>query len=151
MNLPSKLFVDTSGWCAVFDRRDQNHKRASEFFAALKGKPVRLITSDDIFDESVTLLRARIGHSSAVAFGESVLRGNVVMEEINESLRKEAWELFVKYKEQAFSFTDCTSFVLMRNLKLQDAFAFAATFGRWALYAIPSLDRFPQLSSQLFF
>jgi len=137
MSLPSKLFADTSGWCAVFDRRDQNHKRASEFFAALKGKPVRLITSDYIFDESVTLLRARAGHSSAVAFGEAILKGSVVMEEMDEATRTKAWGLFVKYKDQDFSFTDCTSFALMRNLKLQNAFTFDRHFRTMGLVCHP--------------
>ena len=138
MNLPSKLFVDTSAWCAVFDRRDQNHTRASAFFSALRGKPVRLITSDYIFDETVTLLRAHTGHPSAVAFGESILKGSVAIEEIDASLRAEAWELFVKYDDLDCSFTDYTSFVLMRNLQLDHAFTFDHHFWTMGLVCHPA-------------
>jgi len=133
-----RLFVDTSAWCAVFDRRDQNHRKASEFFISLKGRPIQLITSDYVFDETVTLLRARIGHSAAVTFGESLLKSSVLIEDIDEPIRTRAWELFVKYRDQDFSFTDCTSFALMMSLKLEDVFTFDRHFLTMGFVCHPS-------------
>lgn len=139
MDVISKLFVDTSAWCAVFDRRDQNHQEAADLLSSLKGKPVRLITSDYVFDETVTLLRARAGHSSAVVFGERLLKGSVAIEEIDTQIQTEAWDLFVTYEDLDCSFTDCTSFALMRNHRLEHAFTFDRHFWRMGFVCHPNV------------
>jgi hypothetical protein len=43
---------------------------------------------------------------------------------------EEAWRLFQQYDDKSFSFTDCTSFILMRRLKLRDAFTFDHHFAQ---------------------
>ncbi|MEJ2555027.1 MAG: hypothetical protein P8186_02095 [Anaerolineae bacterium] len=39
-----------------------------------------------------------------------------------------AWELFKRYDDKTFSFTDCTSFSVMSRLGLNHAFTFDADF-----------------------
>jgi hypothetical protein len=41
---------------------------------------------------------------------------------ITEELEEEAWKLFKQYTDKDFSFTDCTSFVVMRQFNLTEAF-----------------------------
>ncbi|MCK5118750.1 MAG: type II toxin-antitoxin system VapC family toxin [Candidatus Latescibacteria bacterium] len=41
---------------------------------------------------------------------------------VTEDLEEEAWELFKHYSDKLFSFTDCTSFVVMRQWNLTEAF-----------------------------
>ena len=43
-------------------------------------------------------------------------------------MRDAAWQIFLDYEDQDFSFTDCSSFALMRLMGIQDAFAFDAHF-----------------------
>ncbi len=40
------------------------------------------------------------------------------------NMRDAAWQLFVRYHDHVFSFTDCTSFALMRAMSLEEAFTF---------------------------
>ncbi len=47
---------------------------------------------------------------------------------VDSDLWHEAWELFQRYEDKEFSFTDCVSFVLMRQLKLRDVFGFDRHF-----------------------
>ena len=44
--------------------------------------------------------------------------------DVSEDVRHLAWELFVRYADQMYSFTDCTSFALMRTMHVQEAFTF---------------------------
>ena len=63
------IFIDTSAWYAFIDRNDPDHKEADRLYKSNK-KP--LITSNFIFDETVTLLMSRLGFDIAVKFGESL-------------------------------------------------------------------------------
>jgi predicted nucleic acid-binding protein len=38
------------------------------------------------------------------------------------------WELYQKYKDKSFSFTDVTSSVIMKDLNIKEAFAFDREF-----------------------
>ena len=49
----------------------------------------------------------------------------VTDEEITEEeleLEEEAWQMFKRYADKVFSYTDCTSFIVMRHRGIWDAF-----------------------------
>ena len=124
-----RLFVDTSAWFALHDTRDQNHKEAIAKSLEIKRRKIELVTSEYIIDESISLIRHKISHQAAVIFGESLLFSNIVMIlDISHEDRLKAWELFKKYEDKSFSFTDCTSFVLMKNSGVRKAFTFDEHF-----------------------
>ncbi len=126
-----RLFVDTSAWFALYYRRDQAHRQAARFWGELRRRPARLTTSDYILDETVTLVRARGGHSAARSLGDYLLKSEVVdLAEVSSLVRDQAWDLFVRHDDKDFSFTDCTSFVIMQTLGLTDAFAFDEHFAQ---------------------
>ena len=120
-----KLFADTSGWVAAFDRDDQRHVQAQSAFAALLTQTNLIYTSDYIVAETITFLLSHCNHFQAAKFGRAVRRSvNTRIIHIDEDLWHEAWELFQRYDDKEYSFVDCTSFVLMRTLKLRDVFGF---------------------------
>lgn len=124
-----KLFVDTAAWLALNDKNDQYHKEAMAKSLEIKAKKIELITSEYILDESITLIRYRVSHQAAVIFGDSLFKSRIVkIVDITEGDRLKAWEIFKKYDDKELSFTDCTSFVLIKNLKLQKAFTFDKHF-----------------------
>ncbi|MBI5212767.1 MAG: PIN domain-containing protein [Nitrospirae bacterium] len=45
-----------------------------------------------------------------------------------EKFFEKAWEIFLKYKDKDFSYTDCTSFAVMERLKIDIAFTFDSHF-----------------------
>jgi predicted nucleic acid-binding protein len=120
-----RLFVDTSAWFALYHLPDDAHAQAERFWKDLQRRPARLVTSDYIFDETITLVRARGGHGAARRLGDFLLSSRVVdLAEVSSQVRGDAWNLFVLHQDEDFSFTDCTSFVIMRALGLTDTFAF---------------------------
>jgi uncharacterized protein len=63
------IFVDSSAWLAVSDVRDGNHEAALEFHVdLLGGKAGRLLTSDYVLDETLTLMRRRSGDATVRKF-----------------------------------------------------------------------------------
>lgn len=124
-----KLFVDTSAWYALNDRDDQYREQALEKYQRLKAQRVELVTSDYIFDESLTIINTRIGHRPAVAFGEALLKSTYAqLAPLTAEDCTAAFALFKKYADKNLSFTDCTSFTLMKRLKLKTAFTFDRHF-----------------------
>lgn len=123
------LFVDTSAWYALNDRSDQHRDAALESMSRISSGQVGLITSDYILDESLTLISARANRRTAVAFGDLLLKSSTIqLVTITEELRQSAFELFKKFSDKDLSFTDCTSFALMKKLKLKTAFTFDEHF-----------------------
>src|SRR4051812_35444704 len=112
-----RVFVDTAGWCAVVNRRDDLHERASSELKRLREKETILVTSDYVIDESCTLLKARAGSRAATAFLDQIERAvGLSIEWVGQDRFDAATDLFRKHADQGFSFTDCTSFVIMQDL-----------------------------------
>ena len=124
-----RLFVDTSAWLALNDRNDQYHNKAVLKSTEIKRQKIELITSEYIIDESITLIRYRVSHKAAVIFGDSLINSNIVrIIDVTGEDRIKAWEMFKGYEDKELSFTDCISFVIMKNLKLYKAFTFDEHF-----------------------
>jgi predicted nucleic acid-binding protein len=104
----------------------------------LQKKSRPLITSTYVMDEAITLVRVRIDHPTAVGFGDNMNRARWCrVVDVDEPVRHAAWDLFVRYNDQLFSFTDCTSFALMRSMGIGDAFSFDADFAAAGFVRVP--------------
>ncbi len=120
------IFVDTGAWYALVDTDDADHGAAAAFLAA---NTVPLITTNAVFSETVTLIRYRIGHEAARIFGQKLKESSFVRTvAVTPADEERAWEIFTKYRDQAFSYVDCTSFAVMQRMKLSHAFVFDRHF-----------------------
>lgn len=114
-----RVFVDTSAWYAYICADDPDHKATKNSIERWGG---RLITTNFIFDEIVTLVRYRLGSTRAKLVGATLQDSEVVeMIRILPEDEEKAWKLFVQHKDKDNSFTDCTSFALMHRLGLETA------------------------------
>ena len=80
-------------------------------------------------DETVTLLQSRIGHDCAVRFLDilkSSKKSDVIY--LSRSQITETIDLFRNRADKEWSFTDCSSFILMNEYKIKTAFAFDEHF-----------------------
>lgn len=135
----SRVFVDTSAWKALYDKDDPCHKIAKRTLADLKRKGSFIFTSNYVVDETLTLLRIRVDHLSAIEFGEYVRASKVTSTlAVDNAIENEAWVIFKKYWDKTFRFTDCTSFALMRKLSLDSAFTLDEHFRQFGLISVPN-------------
>lgn len=116
------LFVDTAGWMACADAADPAHGRArAARDAALEAGRI-LVTTDYVVDETLTLVRVRMGVAASEAWWTQVEGSCRVRHEAIDALRAEkARAIFFRHRDKRYSFTDCTSFVVMRELRLREA------------------------------
>lgn len=129
------IFVDTGAWYALVDNDDADHGAAAAFLTANK---VPLITTNAVFSETVTLIRYRIGHEAARIFGQKLKESSFVRTVgVTPADEERAWEIFTKYRDQDFSFVDCSSFAVMQRMKLTDAFALDRHFKVMKFRVVP--------------
>ncbi len=128
------IFVDTSAWYALADTSDAHHPAATQFIHTLT---TPLVTSTYILDETVTLLRSHLGHAMARSFGERLRQEQIaLLLRITEPDEQRAWDIFVRYDDKEFSFTDCTSFALMERLHFDTVFAFDEDFRQYGQFVV---------------
>ena len=120
----NKIFVDTGAWFALNNKDDANHDHALRFFQERRGD-VLFVTSDYVIDEAITLSRVRINHHAASQLARDLHseKAAKIIYVAPEYLPR-ALEIFTKFSDQDFSFTDCTSFAIMESLKVFEALAF---------------------------
>src|SRR5213593_4157944 len=95
------VFVDTGGWVALRYRRDQYHERARKLVERLERERLGLVTTEWVFGETVTLLKARGAIEQALELGEAILGGRLGhLVESTVERRSRAWELFARYRDR---------------------------------------------------
>jgi len=120
------VFVDTGAWFAYFVRRDPDHNLARKW---VSGNDSPLVTSDYVLDELFTLLKLRESFAVAVAAGKILTQEKICqIVKITPADFARAWNVFVQFSDKGWSFTDCTSKVIMERLDISTAFSFDEHF-----------------------
>jgi uncharacterized protein len=121
--------VDSSGFYAVLVKSDRMHPRAKELLKRAAQSRRRFVTTDYILDETATLLKARgHGHLAAALFETVFATAACRIEWMEPERFAQTQRYFLKRHDQNWSFTDCFSFWLMRELGLRDALTTDAHF-----------------------
>jgi len=133
------IFVDTSAWYALEVEDDENHASARALREELrKGRYGALLTSDYVLDEAVTLLRMRKGAEPSFRFAHKVFRSkSVSVVWIDRPIFEAALKLLGERQDKRWSLTDCTSFVIMDQLRVKQAFAFDENFRQAGFTRLP--------------
>jgi hypothetical protein len=116
------VFVDTSGLYALVDKHDGHHAAARRAVERIVRGGRRLVVTDYVVSETVTLARARGGPPVALRVLDLIEQSAGIRIEWVGAARFESTKAFVrKHADQAYSFVDCASFVIMRELDLRQA------------------------------
>jgi predicted nucleic acid-binding protein len=140
------VFYDSWAFTALADRKDPGHAAAVEVDRGLEQLGYVGVTSDYVLDEVLTLLCSIAGGHVACKFLDDfstrVSAGDLQLLEVSSSRREHAFRLFRKHcvSERQFSFTDATSFAIMHELGIQDAFTADRHFRRAGRGARPLIE-----------
>jgi predicted nucleic acid-binding protein len=130
----SVVFVDTTAWYALLDRKDAHHASAKRFQAEDR-RP--FATSNYVVDELLTLTKRCLGADAAVRVGGQIFAQQIArLYTITPDLEQAAWGIFQRFADKGFSFTDCTSFALMEHAGIDAAFAFDVHFRQYGRFTV---------------
>ena len=129
---------------ACADSADPVHIRSCAARDAALRAGHTLVTTDFVVDETLTLIRFRLGFAAAAAWWQQVDRSpRLRWERIDSDRFEKARRLFFEYRDKALSFTDCTSFVIMRELRLTHAITTDRHFRQMGFHVLPGLRSRP--------
>ncbi len=117
-----EVFGDTSALYAFVNSRDAYHAGASQAVAkaALAGR--RLVVTDYVIAETVNLANVRGGGFVSRRVLDLIDQSaGIRIEWIGAARFDLAKTFFRKHADHGYSFTDCTSFVVMRELHIKEA------------------------------
>jgi predicted nucleic acid-binding protein len=108
---------------ALRNRRDSSHDLARTLLVSHAAEP--LVTSNYVRGETLTFIRRRAGHRSAVDFLDSIDRPpRLRLRNVPQDVETAALRWFRRHDEREYSFVDATSFALMRSLRIRETLAF---------------------------
>lgn len=131
-----KLLADTSALLALAMSSDQYHRKATDFLQ--RNPRVRLILTDLILSEVVTLVRARSDAAKAAELADGLLhsrRYEVVFVDIG--LMEGALKQMSRFSDKRLSLADCASFETMRLFGIGGAFSFDRHFRECGFEMVP--------------
>ena len=96
------------------------------------------MTINFVFDEPLTLVRYRLGWRVVHHLGER-LRDESLTRLVRVSPEDEdaAWLIFTDYDDKSFSFTDSTSFAVVRRMNIPVCVTLDSDFRSFGLHCIP--------------
>jgi predicted nucleic acid-binding protein len=129
------VFVDTGAWFARHVPSDPNHLRVK---AWLDANTAPLITTDYCVDETLTLL-ARRGHPRrAIEAGNALFVADLArIHFVTPDQIRRAWIVFQQRASAGWSFTDCTSKVVIDELRIKTAIALDVHFQQFGVTVVP--------------
>lgn len=123
--MKDRVFLDTGGLIALIIKEEENHLLAFKVFGELDEAGYELFTTDYVLAELVNWLCCRRGYrvTEIFEFLHNLYISDLNVIEVGRDRFGDALILMHKFREHFFSLTDCVSFVVMKELKIKDAFA----------------------------
>lgn len=113
--------IDTSALIAFFIHSERYHPTARRFVA--QHPTTRWLILNTVFDEFVTWMRVRVSIAASIQLGR-VLRAEHPYIYVTEADDAATWDIFCRYDDKAWSYTDCSLLALARRLGVSEVFAF---------------------------
>ncbi len=132
------IFVNSSGWLALYNTRDPNHTAAVQLWEHLRNQPVRFVITDYVLDQVYSALKVFGSLQAAQAVQELIRNSQLVRFFMTDTVIFErAWRVFVEDDHPQWTFTDCVNYSVIQYLGISEVFTFDPTFSHPGLAIIP--------------
>lgn len=103
------IFIDTSVLVAFIVDKDTNHEKAVSLMGEIvSGKYGPAITSEYVFDETVTVVLVRSKSLDLAVNTGDLIKKSMPVLDVGSNTFEASWKRFKNQKNSKVSFTDCT-------------------------------------------
>ena len=122
--MPDLVFVDTWGWLALGHCKDTRHQEVKSLYEEFRRIESKILTTDFVLDELITLLFQREVFEEAIRFMEGIFRAaeldQLTIVRITSDRFVSAWRLRKAFQDKPrISFTDLSSIAVMQEHKIK--------------------------------
>jgi predicted nucleic acid-binding protein len=122
------IFLDSNFFIALNKSDDTNFDKSIEIARELNHQGYKLVTSNLIFMEAVTILSQKVSKEVSLKWGKEFLEDSMIdMIHINSYLHNLSWDIFKHIKQKNVSFVDCSSLAVMKEYDLKYIVTFDTT------------------------
>lgn len=130
------IFIDTSAFLAVLNANDQFHLSAKRTWNEILSSNASLFSSNYVILETIALLQHRFGIEALRLFESDVLPV-VEITWMDEIIHQQGMSILLAANRRNLSLVDCTSFIIMRQMGLDEVFTYDPHFGEQGFKVIP--------------
>jgi len=117
------VFVDTAAWLALINKSDILHEKAKKVRDRLLKNDSQLLVTDYVIVEIANALSKRQFRSTAIQLITFIQTSkSIQIVDIDKEIYSKSWELYCSRHDKEWSFTDCTSFMVMKRNGITEAF-----------------------------
>jgi predicted nucleic acid-binding protein len=133
------VFVDSGGWIALFRSRDAHHEAADAMFRRAIADRIPLVTTNLIVAEVHRFVLHRVGiRPASIALERIATSRHLKLVFAAVEHHREATRWLSRLGDQVLSYTDATSFAVMKSERIETALTFdrhftVAGFRAWSL------------------
>jgi len=125
MEKNEEIFVDSNFFISLFNDLDSLHNKAKIIVERfVKSKP-KIVISNFIFLETVTVLSQRVNRKTAYSAGEKLLNEEFCkIIHVDEGLQNVTWGIFHEVKKKNTSFVDCSILAVISYMGIKKLLTF---------------------------
>lgn len=117
----NSVFADTGFWVAIINPKDRWHLQALDLLVSLDLRQVRTYTSEMVMTELLNFFckfSGAIRTQTAIKVQKVKQNPNMTVIPQNSMQFNSALALYLKREDKEWSLTDCSSFLIMKDLKI---------------------------------
>lgn len=121
-----KVLIDTGAFIAYFIKQEKFHDDTVRKYKFYRHQKATLLTSDYILDELLTWFSAKqnkqVLEKLVAAIQKMVDAEELKVLSVDQMVFKKAQDVLIKFSEHKISFTDATTYILYKDLALDEIF-----------------------------
>jgi len=140
-----KNFIDTSAFIALLIAQDDHHDSVKQCVAESLTDGVGFVTSEYILDELYTRINYDLGTiplSKVMKYIQQAVKSRSLdLLKIDDGIFERSTKMILKYSALRLSLTDCTSFLFVKEYKLNGILTLDSDFKKLGLKVLPDRIR----------
>ncbi|MDP6155166.1 MAG: PIN domain-containing protein [Candidatus Thermoplasmatota archaeon] len=135
------IFIDTSAWVALNEKKDIHHKKARSFIEKNKNGELNfgpIHTSELVLQETYTFLLYNYNYRAAMDIMGRILQSNVIIHPFNSLNFLNIWEN-IEERKTKLSFVDWSIVTYMKKYGINYIFTFDSDFSKIGYEKVPEL------------
>lgn len=118
------IFVDTSAWLALVNKSDNFHEKAKFTRDNLMKQNSKFVVTDYVIAEIGNCLSRLNFRKAGIKLIENIRESeDIEIIKIDNEIFEKAWTLYSSCKDKEWGLTDCTSFIVMNEWDITEAFS----------------------------